>query len=210
MGIIITPDGKKRRLSPDKEFFSLYEISDILGGLVDISFVGNKWIFVNKLGHKLELGYNETASMLFNYPIAGACIIVDEEELPPQFFMDDKRYDNDYDEDEDEDEDEIHHERMQKKKNENKNENKKEESNDDKLREDIIKEANYLLFETGKSTDEILENFIVYRRGNNTINYTGNLEKQLEILNDMMEYFLKIEEYEKCQNISNLMQIIKK
>ena len=99
---------------------------------------------------------------------------------------------------------------MQKKKNENKNENKKEESNDDKLREDIIKEANYLLFETGKSTDEILENFIVYRRGNNTINYTGNLEKQLEILNDMMEYFLKIEEYEKCQNISNLMQIIKK
>lgn len=208
MGIIITPDGKKRRLSPEKDFFTLYEISDILGGLIDISFVGDKWIFVNKLGHKLDLGYNETASVLFNYPIAGPCIIADQEELPPQFFMDDKKFDSSYDY-EDEDEDDDINDRIQKRRNES--ETKKEDvNNDDKLKEDIIKEANYLLFETGKTTDEILENFIVYRRGNNTINYTGNLEKQLDILNDMMNYFLKIEEYEKCQNISNLMQIIKK
>lgn len=205
MAVIITPNGEKNKLSPKKDFFTLYEISIILGGLIDVSFVGDKWVFVNKLAHKKGMEYNETASVIFDYPIAGLCLVADEHELPPQFFspnrddMDEidemmrERYGSQHDE---EDYDE---------------ENNELESNEDsKIENDIINEANYLLFETGKTFDEILKNFIVYRRGNNTINYTGDIKKQMEILDIMMYHFIKLEEYEKCGNISKLLEIIKK
>lgn len=203
MGVVITPSGEHKRLKPQEgEVFSLWEISEILDGIVDIAFIGNKWIFINKLAHKRQFPYNETASLIFNYPIAGLCIVLNEEELPPQFLIPDKIKEVENYLHENNDETYLKNDSFKKM------EKDKTSGDNSKMKEDTLKEAYYLLFETGKDIDEIPNNFIIYRKGNKVIDLSNDIDKQMHLLNELMNFYLELEEYEKCSNISKLIDYL--
>lgn len=195
MALLIYPDEKTFDMLPENGLtFSIYEISHLLNGVIEVAFVGNNWIFSNKVGNQLGLSYNKKCSEIFNYPIYGICMLVPMEELPAQFFIPK--------------EPPPYMDKLIKLINE---ENDYEENDYDKkseISEDVLIEywniAYETLFNKNKTFDDIEKDFIVYEKGKEIVKIPNENTKRIDFLNSMISFFQEYEEYEKCSQIIKL------
>lgn len=183
MGVILRPDGRKEEISPKNGKFSLYEISELLNGLIEPHFVGDYWVFINKTAFRKGLPYNEAATALFNYPISGSCMIIKEVELPAQFFLTNNTPPKD-------------------------NTEKNKEDKERELQEFFDKTYD-LIFKKKRTNVQITKKFIILN-GNDVLDITKDTTKQFIVLDKLMEYYMGKEEYERCAAIKSLLNHIRK
>jgi hypothetical protein len=219
MAMIITPTGKNKKHKPiNGKTFTIYEISKYLDGLVEPAFIGNNWVFINKNGSLLKMQYNEYASKMMGFDIYGLCLIVPQEELPCQFFLADDEYENDEYENDNYESNESNAEYKETKHQQNESDymlNDDIEAMDNVLskiyqKEQEVKKLKIFyeqayknLISSNKSYYDLLQNFIVYENENNVFDCPTK-ESKTQILQNMITFFINIEEYEKCTDLLNL------
>lgn len=94
MAKIINTDGNVDIVSPkNSKYFSLEEITYMIGGIVELCFFNDVWFFYNKHGHLLNMPANGNASKLISYPISGICIVIESKELSTPFFSSESEFD---------------------------------------------------------------------------------------------------------------------
>lgn len=219
MAVVITVQGKKINYKPQRGKFTIQEISEYLDGLVEPTFIGNNWVFVNKNGIQLRLPYNQYASAIMGFNIYGLCLIVPQEELPCQFFLNDKN--NELLDKQDIDELFEYTEPNYYIKNINYNEFDNNENKEDlytkfqndeieKNKLDILYYSAYKnLIEKHVPFNKLIKKFIIFDDGINIID-VPTTESQIKILDKMITYFSEKEEYEKCIEILKLKNYIGK
>lgn len=195
MGVILKSDGRKEEIRPRDGHFTLLEISNLLDGLIVPHFVGEYWLFINVTGFKQGLSFNEPASALFNYPIAGSCFIALVDELPPQFFLSDKNETNIED----------GPSTIERRNSPIENSSNKEESKSDKHYE-LCAQTYNKIFSKNRTNKNIKKRFLIITKNNETKDISNNISSQIEILNTLLNTFLHNEEYERCQRIVDLLK----
>ena len=206
MGIAIAPSGKKTTIMPPNgKAFSLRDISYFLNGIVEPFFIDDSWLFVNKLGAKLDLAFSYECTMNFGFPIYGICLLIPCSELESQFFMpkdiqdklfDFPKMDSEGNDNEDfQSEDGLMNAVAEKKANDEKTK---------KARTDYYFRTAYTqLFLKGLSYWEMAKRFIIYDDGDRLLSIEAITITRLKFLSNMMKYFIESEEYEKCKEILN-------
>jgi len=223
MAMVITPTGKNKKHEPiNGKTFTIYEISKYLDGLVEPAFIGNNWVFMNKNGLLLKMQYNEYASKMMGFDIYGLCLIIPQEELPCQFFLADDEYEN-----ENENEDEYKDNKYQN--DTEYKETKHQQNESDYMPNDDIESVDNILskiYQKEKETKKLKflyeqayknlilskksyydllnkNNFIIYENESNVFDCPTK-ESKIQMLQDMITFFINTEEYEKCIELLNL------
>ena len=209
MASVIYPDGNVVAIKPKNKLFTLIEISKFLEGIVEPSFIGNNWVFVNKNGLLMRKKFNLTASEMMGFEIFGSCMLISNEELPCQFFMigeefdendpNDEFYPDDYHEDEEIDnlDNKLMNEKV-------KQPTKEEE---EAAIDYLYSEAYKNLIDSNIPFEELMKNFIIYKDELSTIT-PNTVEDRVLMLKNMIEHYIKKEQYEKCTKITKLLNYI--
>jgi len=222
MATIIKSDGTTYKYEPlNKSFITISEISKIINGLVEPLFAGEFWFFVCKNAKRLKREKNKQVSELLNIEIFGDVVVALDVELSPSFFVpkdfldekikklgkdiDNESFNNIekylIDEENEDYGDEDYGDEYED--NEIKSSKKDKEDKTGQAEIDQIMIMSYEnLFEKGKSFTEIIKNFELYNDGEHIIDVHPNKDERIKFIENMLEYFLKLEEYEKCSKIN--------
>lgn len=196
MAKVIKPTGEIFELMPENEKFTIEELSKLLGGLVAILFIEDKWIFVNKNGLQLKFEYNVNASKYVGFHIYGYCIIAKQNELPSQFFMV-----NEEEMTEDQDTQDLEPSQVLE---------TQEGENMELLISDMCEKAYTELIAKNRPYDKLDDRFVIYSKDNYKA-IVESFEDRIKVIDTMIDYFSGKEEYEKCSRILNLKKyLIKK
>lgn len=190
MGYLITDKNERILIEPmNRITYSVREISNLIGGIVEPLFLGNYWIFRNKNTENLNL--NSKLTDVLNIPIYGKCFLASENELEPYFFFPKEQLLKMINSDPN---------LIKKIYDENYNENVNT-ANEDIEREDAFN----ILF------NEIFNKKTLKKMKFSYDNIVKDIETvdKINLLEEMLLFFQELEEYEKCQKIVDFQKYLK-
>jgi len=210
MATIIKANGEKENF--EKEIITIVDISKLINGIVEPILANDSWVFICKNGKKLKRDYNKTISEMIDFKVYGDVVVAKDDELSCSFYFPETMVDEllqesinneEYDDDEnteDDKEEDLILKTAQK--------IKDAEEKEKQAREFIIQNAYKWLFITDLTFEEIMQNFCVHQEekiGTDKIErcYIDNKEDRFTLIDGMLEYYIKEEEYEKCSEILN-------
>lgn len=224
MAQLINPEGKIISILPDPDigYITMKTIYGFLKSIVEPIFIDTKWMFVCKKGKKLNYKLNDTASKIAGYDIYGDVIIADDFELSKTFFIPEdlkeeiiRSIDNLQKQYLKNQKNEILQQKQMKEGKSIENEEKNEfidHLTEKQINEEIIMRNTYnSLFNIDLSFKKIMKDFSIYIEETDEVFLIDNVfEDRFKILNKLLDYYIGLEEYEKCINIKKFIEKMKK
>ena len=200
----------------NKKYFTVEEISFRLDGIVQPVFFDNVWFFYNPNGLKVGMTHNYEAARLLGYPVYGDCIYIEQNLLPSYFFVNglsrneegepivDEEDDGEYDDEDIEDfmDEESALQEIEKMEGEIKH-----------LDNYIVKNTYDIsystFFQSGYDFTELIKNRVVSdANGQTTI--LSTISAYYKYLDSMYRFYIKNDEFDKCEKLVELMNYTKK
>lgn len=188
--LIIRVNGTREEIWPlNDEKFTLIELSNILNSVVEPLFFNEWWIFKSR--NIFHLDINGEATRILGFPIYGDVIFIMSDMLSDTFFFPKEIISSMVDELKQQAGLESYDDTV----------NPKEPLDDESV--NLIMQKIYsVLFESNKTYDQLLSS---YKDGQGVdLILNGNKKESLDNLNKLLQYFINIEDYEKCKNIKEL------
>ena len=219
MAVIIKPKSKPEPINPKNgKTFSLKEISEMIGGIVEPTFLNGWWIFMDRFSEKKECELNKKVTEILGVPIYGTCVFSEQKYLPKEFFFPEEVINemikNIYDEIINQyytSMNDLNNSSMKNIENDEVLDKINQESIEDSSEyAEIMEKAYTKLIEERSSYDELLDNFVIYESPLNTIVVPDDKKERLVVIDKIIDYFIKQEEYRKCQKLQELRVYIEK
>ena len=194
MATILRAIGNQEQYDAATEHITIQEISRLVNGLIEPTFIGEYWFFSCKNAQRLKRDFNEPASQLLGLEIFGDVVIAKDTELSPSFFFPPGVVD------------EIRAmgknvaKKIIQENPELVEENLTEEQKEEAM-EVMMEEGYKNLLRTPRSFMTIMKNFEIYNDGKQLIKIPPIKEERIKALDTLIDYFTKKEKYEKCADL---------